>query len=402
MEANTPGNDRIRRVLDGGPRLGCAAWLIAIGACSESVGPGRQEPPLPVDSLRLEPVATGLSSPLYLTTPASDGRLFVVEKPGRIRIIQSGQLLPTPFLDITAKVGSSGSEQGLLSVAFHPSYASSGFFFVDYTDISGDTRVERYRVSSDPNRADPASATLLLTVDQPFANHNGGLVLFGPDGMLYIGLGDGGGGGDPFGHGQNRGVLLGKLLRIDVDRGNPYAIPPNNPFAGSTGARPEIWAYGLRNPWRFAFDRVDDRLYIADVGQNAYEEVNAVDASEGGINYGWDVMEGRHCFGASSCNMNGLVLPVLEYGHGDGCSITGGYVYRGSALPSLRGHYFYSDYCQGWLRSFRFDGNQVSAVREWDVEGVGNVLSFGEDATGELYMLTTGGGGSVYRIARKP
>jgi glucose/arabinose dehydrogenase len=363
--------------------------------------PAEEDPSAGADTVQLERVAAGLSSPLHLTAPPSDPRLFVVEKVGRIRIIQNGNLLPAPFLDLTTSV-SSGSEQGLLGVAFHPSYASNGFFYVDYTDRDGDTRVVRYRVSSDPNRADASSAKLLLAVDQPFSNHNGGLVVFGPDGMLYIGLGDGGSGGDPMNHGQDRTTLLGSILRIDVDRGDPYAIPADNPYVGNATAKPEIWAYGLRNPWRFSFDRTGGKLYIADVGQNAYEEVNAVDARTGGLNYGWNVMEGRHCFRTSSCNMNGLVLPVLEYGRGDGCSVTGGYVYRGAAMPSLRGHYFYSDYCNGWLRSFRLEGNDARDERQWSVDNVGSVLSFGEDASGELYMLSTGGGGSVYRLVRRP
>jgi len=244
-------------------------------------------------------VASGLDHPVHVTSPPGDPRLFVVEQPGRIRVIENGRLLDRPFLDLTDRVRT-GYERGLLSVAFHPHYATNGRLLVNYTDLlHGDTRVEQYLVSSDRNRADPASARLILTVRQPYANHNGGLVLFGPDGMLYIGMGDGGSAGDPHGNGQNLGTLLGKMLRIDVDRGSPYAIPPDNPFVGRPGMRGEIWAWGLRNPWRFCFDPPTRSLYIADVGQNRYEEVDvATTAGQRGRgdNFGWNIMEGTHCY----------------------------------------------------------------------------------------------------------
>ena len=355
-------------------------------------------PPPDAGDVRLERIATGLSGPVHLTAPSSDDRLFVVEQPGRIRIVRGGALLATPFLDITAKVGS-GGERGLLGLAFHPDYATNGFFYVNYTDRAGDTRIERYTVTADPDRADPSSARLILTVDQPYANHNGGLVLFGPDGMLYIGFGDGGSGGDPHGHGQNRATLLGSLLRIDVDAGDPYGIPADNPLVAVQGARPEIWAWGLRNPWRFSFDRTAGFLYVADVGQNEWEEVNAVPSEQAGVNYGWNIMEGAHCFRAASCDRSGLVVPILEYPHGDGCSVTGGHVYRGQAIPAIRGHYFYADYCRGWIRSFRFTGQEVVERTEWPFGDIGSVLSFGEDAAGELYVLASSDGvGSVYRL----
>jgi hypothetical protein len=343
----------------------------------------------------VEIVAGGLSSPLYLTAPADDPRVFIVEQAGRIRIVENGQLLATPFMDITGRV-LDGGERGLLSVAFHPAYASNGFFYVNYTDNAGHTRIERYAVSGDRNRADTTTAALVLTINQPYANHNGGHQLFGPDGMLWIGTGDGGSGGDPLGNGQNLNALLGKMLRIDVDGGNPYRIPPDNPFAGRTGARGEIWALGLRNPWRFAFDRVDDVLYIADVGQNQWEEVNAMPRGAAGVNYGWNVMEASQCYGAATCNPAGLTPPVLEYGHAEGCSVTGGVVYRGRRIPGIVGHYFYSDYCSGWLRSFRYRDGQVRDRREWDVGSLGQVQSFGEDAAGELYILSRNG--NVYRL----
>ncbi len=374
---------------------------VVIVSCANSTEPaengnGANDPNPPVESFGLaaQVVASGLSRPLYLTAPTGDPRLFVVEQAGRIRIIEDGQLLGTPFLDISDRVRS-GGERGLLSLAFHPEYASNGFFYVNYTDDGGDTKVERYSVTGDPNLADANSAKLILSVQQPFSNHNGGLIVFGPDGMLYIGMGDGGSGGDPQGQGQNINTLLGALLRIDVDGGDPYASPADNPFVGEAGAD-EIWGYGLRNPWRFSFDRTAGHLYIADVGQNTWEEVNATSATAGGLNYGWVTMEGAHCFATNPCDQTGLVLPATEYSHSAGCSVTGGYVYRGAAIPDIQGAYFYSDYCSGFLRSFRFDGASISDARSWDVGELGNVFSFGEDASGELYI--TSSNGNVYRL----
>jgi glucose/arabinose dehydrogenase len=371
------------------------AAVVGAAACRGEAAAG---PPAPADGLQLVQVASGLSAPLYLTAPDGDTRLFIVEQPGRIRIVRSEALVAQPFLDITAKV-SSGGERGLLSVAFHPSYATNGYFYVNYTDLAGDTRIERYRVSAaNPDLADGASAELVLAVAQPYANHNGGLVLFGPDGMLYVGMGDGGSAGDPHGYGQSKATLLGKLLRLDVDNtgGAPYAIPPSNPFVGEAGSRGEIWGLGLRNPWRFAFDRAAGTLYVADVGQSSREEISVVPATRAGVNYGWKVLEGSVCYGAASCNSDGLERPVVEYSHGDGCSITGGFVYRGQRIPGLAGHYFYSDYCAGFLRSFRYVDGVVSDERQWDVGSAGSVLSFGEDAERELYVLSANG--RVYRL----
>ena len=342
----------------------------------------------------LDIVASGFANPVYLTTPAGDARLFVVEKGGRVKIVRDGATLPTPFLDISSRV-STGSEQGLLSIAFHPSYATNGYFYVDFTDVNGDTRIERYHVSSNADVADAASSSLVLTVAQPFDNHNGGLLLFGADGKLYVGLGDGGGGGDPQGNGQKLSTLLGKLLRIDVDAGQPYAIPPDNPFVGQTDARGEIWAYGLRNPWRFAFDREAHVLFIADVGQNAREEINAVPSTAKGLNFGWNITEGSACYNASSCATAGFTAPIAEYGHTEGCSITGGFVYRGSALPALQGAYFYSDFCSAFLRSLRWNGRRVADQRLWP-SALSGVTSFGEDAEHELYILTADG--DVYKL----
>jgi glucose/arabinose dehydrogenase len=387
------------------PPLAALAWLL-LAACTDS-GADPADPVDPVDpvdpgagtglpsGLRLSEVASGLERPVFLTAPPGDPRLFVVEQPGRVRVIEDGRLLATPFLDIASRV-SSGGERGLLGLAFHPDFASNGLFFVNFTDPRGDTRIERFRVGADRNRADPASAKLILGIAQPFANHNGGMLAFGPDRKLYVGMGDGGSGGDPHGHGQNPGTLLGAMLRLDVDAGDPYAVPADNPFVGRAGARPEVWATGLRNPWRFAFDREAGMLYVADVGQNQWEEVSAVDAARGGLNFGWSIMEGAHCFRADSCDRAGLTLPVLEYPRSEGCSVTGGYAYRGAAMPGLRGHFFYSDYCRGWIRSFRLAGGEAVDRREWEVGAVGSVSSFGEDSRGELYVLAHGG--AVYRL----
>ncbi|MBI4539686.1 MAG: PQQ-dependent sugar dehydrogenase [Gemmatimonadetes bacterium] len=373
---------------------GAALCSALAGGCSDSSAADGDS--APTANILAQVVASGFVDPVHLTAPASDRRLFVVEQAGRIRIIEpDGRVLAAPFLDLRDRVRS-GGERGLLSLAFHPNYAANGQFYVNYTDLEGDTRVERYFVSRDPNLADPGSAKLILHVDQPFANHNGGLVVFGPDGMLYIGMGDGGSAGDPLGHGQNRGTLLGALLRIDVNRGDPYAVPPDNPFVGMAGARGEIWAIGLRNPWRFTFDREAGLLYIADVGQNLWEEVNVVSASRAGLNFGWSIMEGAHCFVAPACDRTGLVLPVLEYGHDDGCSVTGGHVYHGARIPAVVGHYFYGDWCGGWIRSFRHRDGAASEIRRWEVGDVGRITSFGEDAQRELYVLSSSG--RVYRL----
>lgn len=365
--------------------------------------PGTPAPPdgggSPGGSPTLVRVAEGLEFPLFVTAPVGDSRVFVVEKAGRIRILDDGALLSDPFLDISDEV-SGGSEQGLLSLAFHPDYADNGRFFVNFTNRAGDTRVVEYRVSADPDRADPTPVRTVLAVPQPFSNHNGGLVAFGPDGMLYVGMGDGGSGGDPRGNGQDLSTLLGALLRLDVDGGD--LVPSDNPFAGQPGARGEIWAYGLRNPWRFSFDRQTGDLYIADVGQNQFEEVNAVEGPGRGANYGWNVTEGNDCFAPpDGCDTSGLTLPVTVYGHGDGCSVTGGAVYRGSAVPDLQGLYFYSDFCNGFIRSFRFVDGEATDERRWpELEPAGErISSFGEDAAGELYVTTASG--NVYRFATR-
>jgi glucose/arabinose dehydrogenase len=350
---------------------------------------------------RLEPVLDGFDQPTHVTGAGDgSGRLFVAEQAGRIWAVRDGERLAEPFLDIADLVGSQGNEQGLLSVAFHPRFAENGRLFVDYTDRNGDSVVAEYRVAADnPDRADPAGARQLLAVEQPAANHNGGLLKFGPDGMLYIGFGDGGAAGDPWGNGQRLDTLLGKILRVDVDGGEPYAIPDDNPFAGRDGARPEIWAYGLRNPWRFSFDRETGDLYIADVGQNAQEEVHFQPASSaGGENYGWNTMEGDACFRAADCDRAGLTLPVAVYPHsgeGGGCSVTGGYAYRGASYPQIAGVYLYTDFCSGnlWALTRAGDAWQSQIVGKLDIR----TSSFGEDDAGELLLVDRDGGG-LYRL----
>jgi glucose/arabinose dehydrogenase len=379
---------------------GCGLFPVFVLA---GCGGSRSVQPEPAPAtLVLREVATGLDFPLFLTAPPGDGtRLFVVEKTGRIRVIKNGTLLPQPFLDLSGRV-SGGSEQGLLGLAFHPQYAANGRFVVNYTNSAGDTRVSVFRVSSNPDVADPASEQVILPVAQPYANHNGGMVVFGPDGKLYIGLGDGGSGGDPQGNGQNKGVLLGKILRVDVSGTGVLSVPADNPFVSQNGARPEIWSYGLRNPWRFSFDRQTGDLYIGDVGQNAREEIDvgttAVQAGRG-LNFGWNTMEGLACYNpGSGCNRAGLTLPILDYDHSQGCSVTGGYVYRGRAIPSASGTYFYADYCNGWVRSFRYQGGAVTESRDWaSLRPNGQITSFGEDAEGELYLMISSG--KVFRIA---
>ena len=347
-----------------------------------------------------EIVASGFSQPVQVTH-AGDGsnRLFVVEQSGRIKVIQSGSVLPTPFLDITGLVYY-GGERGLLGLAFHPNYESNGYFYVDYTDLSGNTVIARYSVSGDPNRADASSAFTLLTVGQPYSNHNGGQLLFGPrDGYLYIGMGDGGSGGDPLNSGQDVNTLLGAMLRIDVDGGTPYAIPPDNPYVGKPG-RDEIWAIGLRNPWRFSFDRVTGDLYIGDVGQNLWEEISyQAWNTPGGVNFGWRCREGTHMYSTSSpCNdpvlLASLADPIAEYSHTEGRSVSGGFVYRGSLYPGLTGRYFYADYVDGKIWSLYKTGSNPDtwSVPELELDTSLNISAFGEDEQGELYVVDRSGG----------
>jgi glucose/arabinose dehydrogenase len=354
----------------------------------------------------LTPVASGFSSPL-LVTHAGDGsgRLFVVEQTGRIRIVKGGDLQAGSFIDISRSV-SKGGEQGLLGLAFHPSYEDNGKLYLSYTDRDGTSVIREYLVSTtNEDRVNGSSGRTLLRVRQPYANHNGGHIVFGPDGFLYIGLGDGGSSGDPGNRAQSRGTLLGKILRVDVNKRTgslPYGIPSTNPYVGRSGLD-QIWAYGLRNPWRFTFDRTTGDLWIGDVGQGNWEEVDRALASNGrnagrGVNYGWRVMEGAHCFRPSSgCVRTGRTLPLTEYSHSNGrCSITGGHVYRGKTYPDLVGAYFFADYCSGevWFVD-RAAARGVTPRRAIDTNT--QITSFGEDEAGELYL--TSAEGTVYRVS---
>ena len=349
----------------------------------------------------LQPVVTGIDRPVAITNAGDgSGRLFITLRAGFVVIVGSQGLNSTPFLDISA-LTTTDSERGLLSIAFHPSYRTNGFFYVNYTNLNGDTVIARYHVSVNPDVADPGSAAVLLTIPQPFANHNGGQLQFGPDGNLYIGMGDGGSGGDPLNNGQNLGTLLGKILRIDVDGAFPYAVPPDNPFLSTPGARPEIWAYGLRNPWRFSFDRQTGDFFIGDVGQDSFEEVDFQPAaSAGGENYGWRLMEATHCYNpASNCNDGSLTLPVIEYSHAAGdCSISGGYRYRGTTSPGLSGIYFYADFCTGKIWGATETAPGVFSS-ELIVDTGLSITAFGEDEQGELYVAHFASpNGAVYEV----
>jgi len=343
---------------------------------------------------------SGLQSPVDIEFPNDGtGRMFVVEQAGRIRIAEAATLLPTPFLDISERVDSQGTEQGLLGLAFHPDFVENGEFFVCYTDYYKHDVISRFKVSGGADRADTGSESVLLTVDEPFSNHNGGVLKFGPDGYLYAGLGDGGSGGDPLGNAQNRDSLLGKVLRIDVDHGDPYAVPADNPFLHGEG-RPEIWAYGLRNPWRLSFDQATGDLFIGDVGQARWEEVDFMPAgTPGGTNFGWNYREGQHPFAGSPPASLPLDPPVAEYGHSEGgCSITGGYVYRG-AMQDWAGIYLYGDYCSGKIWGLLHQGDEGSGLN-WQTrllfETGANITTFGQDTAGEVYFA--GRAGTIYRL----
>ncbi len=360
--------------------------------------PNTDTPPPPVDTSTFpnpdnytwELIASNLDRPVDLQ-PDGSGRLFVVEKIGHIHIIENGQLIQTPFLNIDDRVNDSSNEMGLLGLAFHPNYTQNGYFYLNYTGSGGDTFISRFQVSDDPNLANPSSEVNLLRINQPYPNHNGGTLQFGPDGFLYAGLGDGGAAGDPMGNGQSLGTLLGKILRLDVDSAEPYIVPADNPFGN------EIWAYGLRNPWRISFDTLTGDLYIGDVGQNQWEEIDYLPAgSPGGTNFGWNFREGNHEFKEGD-GPGDLVDPIVEYSHREGgCSVTGGYVYRGS-MPEWNGIYLYGDYCSGYIWGLI---NSDSGWREqllFDMDI--NITSFGQDEAGEVYLV--GDNGGVYILATK-
>jgi glucose/arabinose dehydrogenase len=410
-------------------RLRLAILALAAGACSDDspaspaddagggdLDGGGEDAPLPctpvsgTPNLTLEFVADGFTNPVDVQAPPGDPRLFVVEQNGFIRILVDGDVLPDPFLDLSGGI-STGGERGLLGLAFHPDYANNGLFFVNYTDTVGDTHIAEFRTSDDPDVADPGESPIFFA-SQPFSNHNGGALAFGPDGYLYLGLGDGGSGCDPDGRGQSLTSPLGKILRLDVDSASPYAIPPTNPFVGIGSALGEIWAYGLRNPWRISFDRQTGDLYIADVGQNEWEEIDVQPAaSAGGENYGWrdweaDVCQdgaGTSCSGAASCDPTGITFPAHAYPHGptincfgEGASVTGGHVYRGCRMPGVRGTYFYADYCFGTVHSLEWTAGAAPNLRDWPSLDA-TVATFGQDAAGEL-LLADYATGTIWRI----
>lgn len=344
------------------------------------------------------PVVDGIERPLYVTNAGDgSGRLFVVDQGGHIWIVKDGKLQDQPFMDISNLVAKDANERGLLGLAFHPDYKSNGIFFVHYSDLNGDTTLARYHVSADnPDAADLNSGKTILHLKQPYANHNGGQLAFGPDGYLYMGLGDGGSQGDPNKNGQNPHVLLGKILRIDIN-GDPYTIPKDNPFADGQNGAPEVWAMGLRNPWRFSFDRATGDLYIGDVGQNKWEEVDFQPAgSPGGLNYGWNIMEGNHAY-SGAADPGNLVKPIAEYDHGQGIAVTGGYVYRGTALPELQGIYFFADYGTGRMWSTYRDASNTWQTTVFKDTGK-LISSFGVDEQGELYVTDFSSGG-VLKLA---
>lgn len=369
-------------------------------------------PTAPGSRLAAVLVADRLSQPLFVTAPPRDvSRIFIVEQPGRIRIVKWGQLLNQPFLDLTDKVNS-GGERGLLSLAFHPDYAENGELFVDYTTGPNEELVSivaRFRVSEDPDRADPLSEEIILQQNQPFVAHNGGQLFFGPDRYLYVTFGDGGRSASNQNTAQDVSTWLGKILRIDVDGGDPYAIPPDNPFAGDDGVLDEIWLLGLRNPWRASIDPVTETIYIGDVGEGTYEEVNVQPRDQPGLNYGWCCREGDEPYGRCfqsqvTCAAGVFTDPTLVYEHTDGsCSVTGGFVYRGCAMPDLHGTYFYGDFCTSFIRSFVYDDGEARMQRDWTEElapgggrTIDSIAGFGTDARGELYICDLRG--EVYKI----
>lgn len=347
--------------------------------------------------VQLQTFATGFTRPVDIAS-AGDARLFIVEQAGIIHILDSlGQRLPTPFLDIRGRINSSANERGLLGLVFHPNYEENGYFYVNYTNTSGHTRISRFRVTTaNTNVADPDSELILLGVNQPFSNHNAGDLNFGPDGYLYFGLGDGGSGGDPNNNGQNRQSFLGKMIRIDVNNGNPYAVPADNPFVNDPSTLNEIWAIGLRNPWRFSFDRLTGDMWLSDVGQNSWEEINFQPASSaGGENYGWRCYEGNNTYNTSGCQpISAYTFPIHTYPNNfnNGCSVTGGFVYRGSDFPDLYGHYIYTDYCSGRIWSLTPNGQGGWTNRQL-LQGASNqYATFGENHNGELFLATRNSG----------
>ena len=397
-EVATVSSDGLVTAITGGTAVITATAGEVSGRLTVTVTPP-SGPPQGGDSVGLALVASGVGFPLYVTSPPGDPRLFIVDKGGTIRIVKDGALLPDPFLDLTPLV-STRAEQGLLGLAFPPDYATSGRFVVHYTDVNGDTRVAFYHVSSDPDRADPSSEEVILGLAQPGPGHNGGQIIFGPDGYLWIGLGDGGSReGEDDGRAQSLADWFGSILRIDVSGGPAYTIPPDNPFVDTPGAKPEIWGYGLRNPWRFSFDRSTGDLYIGDVGEHHWEEINVGRAADGlgrGANYGWSLMEAHDCLQAG-CDQSGITFPFFQYGHEDAaCAITGAYVYRGAAIPRLQGQLIFSDFCAGWVHSVHATGDPGAPVNWPTLAPDDHITSLAEDNDGELYVATMGG--KVFKV----
>ena len=376
--------------------------ILVLAACGGSTSPVPSSTPTPTPGpvpVSLVQFVTGLNQPVDLEiADGGSGRMFAVEQRGTIQIISGGAIAGTPFLDITSKVNFDGNEQGLLGVTFHPNFAQTPRFYLNYDRLSSgqmQTVIAEYQVGANPNQVDPGSERILLTVDQPFPNHKAGQLAFGSDGFLYFGLGDGGSGGDPLGNGQNTQTRLGKMMRIDVDHTSGslnYAIPSDNPFVNG-GGLPEIWAIGFRNPWRFSFDRPTGRLFCADVGQDSFEEVDIVTK---GANYGWNIMEGDHCFNSSSCNLSGLTLPIAEYSHSEGIAVIGGYIYHGSAIPALQGKYVFGDFGSGTIWTLT-ESPSGTWTRNTLLSTSHQISSFGQDAAGELYLLELGG--RIFKIA---
>lgn len=390
--------------------LATAAILLA--ACgpiaTPVIGPGTtapvtipstviSQPAAPLRGLELTEIASGFDFPVDATVAPGDDRLYVVEKEGTIRILDGDRILSTPFLDITDKVTAAEAEQGLVGLAFHPDYAENGRAFVYYTRPDWSTALVEYHVSADsPDRLDPASARVVFTLDQPHPAHNGAQLTFGPDGYLYVSLGDG---GVTFqANARNPHTWYGTVLRLDIDGGIPYAIPPDNPFVDGTDGAPEVWAYGFRNPWRVTIDPVEQVMYVADVGFEGWEEVDVIALDDPGHDYGWPIVEGPECFEADTCDRTGLTEPVLTVEHKRACALVGGPVYRGEAIPELNGDYFYGDYCVGWIRSFHLINGKPTDVTTWSNRfgEPGQITSFATDASGEILVLLQSG--EVLRI----
>lgn len=392
--------------------LAAAATTLLMASCgpivTPAIGPGTTAPPTtattvvtspsaPLEGLTLTRVTTGLEWPVAATTAPGDARLFVAEKAGTIRIVDGPTVHPTPFLDISDDVEDEWSEQGLVGLAFHPRYEDNGRVFVYYTREDWSTALVEYQVAADRDHLDPGSAREILTLDQPHPAHNGAHLVFGPDGYLYVSMGDGGIQHET--NAQDPHNFHGTVLRIDVDSIRPYAIPPDNPFVDGVDAAPEVWVYGLRNPWRLTIDAPTNRMYIADVGFERWEEINVVDLDSGaGNNFGWAITEGPVCYDAENCDRTGLVEPILPIEHVRTCALVGGPVYRGAAIPELHGHYFYADYCAGWVRSFLFENEEVADLTSWSDQfgNAGQITSFSTDSDDEILLLLQSG--EIHRI----